>query len=148
MTAIEFKKLVAVYNSTPCGVGGVVVRVQIKKWIMKSFSSWPFLCLYVLCDKAHAFCLREPQSRRAVFSSYSTRESFAGKCRFSETVAYPSQMLSDFFPDINLRAIDTVFKIITDLLRLRYGLFLSPSTLSEGKNDFCCRLIDRLNCVS
>ena len=33
LTAIEFKKLVAVYNSTPCGVGGVVVTVQFKKWI-------------------------------------------------------------------------------------------------------------------
>ena len=29
LTAIEFKKLVAVYNSTPCGVGVVVVVVVV-----------------------------------------------------------------------------------------------------------------------
>ena len=65
-----------------------------------------------------------------------------GNAAFSETVAYPSQMLSDLRSDVNLRAIDTVSKIITDLLRLRYGSFLSPSTLSEGKSYFCYRLID------
>ena len=92
------------------------------------------------------------QSARLLFERASEQESclfflfdpgvLPGNTALTETVAHPSQMLSDFFPDINLRAIDTVSKIITDLLRLRYGSFLSPSTLSEGKSYFCYRLID------
>ena len=67
---------------------------------------------------------------------------FAGKHRFYRDRCLPVSDALRFLSDINLRAIDTVFEIINDLLRLRYGPFLSPFTLSEGKNDFCCRLID------
>ena len=71
---------------------------------------------------------------------------FAGKHRFYRDRCLPVSDALRSLSDINLRAIDTVFEIINDLLRLRYGSFLSPFTLSEGKNDFCCRLIDRLSC--
>ena len=64
------------------------------------------------------------QSARLLFERASEQENclfflfdpgvFAGKCRFSETVAYPSQMLSDFPSDINLRTIETFFEIIND----------------------------------
>ena len=91
---------------------------------LKSFSSWPFLCLYVLCDKAHAFCLREPQSRRAVFSSYSTREF----CR--EMPLFPRPLptrlkCSQTFPLISSCVLSRLSsRLSTILLRLRYGPFL------------------------
>ena len=37
-----------------------------------------------------------------------------GNTAFIETVAYPSQMLSDFSSDIFLRTIETSFEIIND----------------------------------
>ena len=81
---------------------------------MKDFSSWPFLCLCVLCD-THARLLFERASEQesCLFFLFDPGV-LLGNAAFSETVAYPSQMLSDFSSDIFLRTIETSFEIIND----------------------------------
>ena len=64
---------------------------------MKDFSSWPFLCLCVLCD-THARLLFEKASEQesCLFLLIRPGKVLPGNAAFIETVSYPSQMLSDF----------------------------------------------------
>ena len=63
---------------------------------LKDFSSWPFLCVCVLCD-THARLLFERASEQesCLFLLIRPGKVLPGNAAFIETVSYPSQMLSD-----------------------------------------------------